>query len=315
MTNIYIPPELLREIISYLFSSAPGSPEIGSNKPSNTLSPVSQASKSLRAICLEIWFRTFYTQEPSDIVYLREHFPQSLLTWTRVVHCAQQTHNINSPAFWDLRGFQQLEKIRLDWLASWIPSSAPSRNPTFRFDSVIRELEIRGLDWPSPLMFPYIHSNFPEIRVLHLWQTRSWCNLCHVCSVLSFQDPCPKEVTYEGGFGLPLAYSRFLAKFEFLATVHIFVVARGGGRTTLSQSDNPNLWAGECDQCMHLIYMDDQFRQNYVEVKKGTNGFKTSTGSIYLRPPALEKVQWRFQEPEVNFSEFEEDSSDTDAEE
>ena len=112
---------------------------------------------------------------------------------------------------WELHGFKRLEKIRLDWLFQVImphsdfESEIPvDRLPFKHVPSTVTELDIRGLPWPSPLIFYGVSVILPNLEVLRLRQHEIWCSLCHTCSVVKFQAPGPEKITYDGGLGLPV---------------------------------------------------------------------------------------------------------------
>ena len=77
---------------------------------------------------------------------------------------------------------------------------------------------------------------------------------------------------------------------------------------------NPNLWSGECDTCMVMMYDDDAFREKWVAWKRrvglacgvGDN----DGGKKNLRPPKLRRVEYRFstvdeEEEEEQFEDYE----------
>ena len=47
--------------------------------------------------------------------------------------------------------------------------------------------------------------------------------------------------------------------------------------------NNDNLWTGECDACMDIMFTMDDFRNEWIEQKKSLQ-----------RPPALKTVKWQF---------------------
>lgn len=48
--------------------------------------------------------------------------------------------------------------------------------------------------------------------------------------------------------------------------------------------ENEDWWCGECDQCIALMYPDEDFREEWIEKKKDAQP----------RPPSLQVVEWRF---------------------
>lgn len=57
------------------------------------------------------------------------------------------------------------------------------------------------------------------------------------------------------------------------------------GKSILGSEDgqNQNLWSGECDRCMEVMYEDETFRREWV-LKK----------NVSVKPPRLGKVEWCF---------------------
>ena len=55
-------------------------------------------------------------------------------------------------------------------------------------------------------------------------------------------------------------------------------------------NSNPNLWVGECDNCMKTNYEDDTLRQEWVDRKRGIGVCHDDNG----KPPKLRRVEWRF---------------------
>lgn len=136
------------------------------------------------------------------------HYKSAELTLgNRVIHCVQTDSKYVS--IWNLQEFECLSTIRLDWMSPRMMPYHGSDNPTDRLpftnvSSSITELDIRGLPWPSPLVFHNIGELLPELKILRMQQHKIWCGLCHTCSVVRFRSPGPKSVVYEGGLGLPV---------------------------------------------------------------------------------------------------------------
>jgi hypothetical protein len=113
---------------------------------------------------------------------------------------------------WELCGFERLAKIRLDWLPKamsphYYGSADPAdRLPFTHVPSTVTELDIRGLPWPSPLIFYNIGRILPSLQVIRLRQQKVWCGLCHTCSVARFHTPGPGRIVYEDGLGLPVFF-------------------------------------------------------------------------------------------------------------
>ncbi|RDB26617.1 hypothetical protein Hypma_005577 [Hypsizygus marmoreus] len=297
----HVPPELVREIFNFLFDTPLNdSEELGvpNRQKWSSIHGLTLVSKDFRALTLEAWFRTLFVTSPADITLLQDVFPEIGRAWTRELHCVQ-LHS-RETSVWNLEGFQCLSRIRLDWMSpSMMPhygSDDPAdRLPFTHISSTVTELDIRGLPWPSPLVFHNINKILPQLRILKLRQSRTWCGLCHTCSVVKFRSPGPEMLVYEGGLGLPMHYSRVFSALEHLHTVSITVPDLGSGTTTLSQKHNPYLWSGECDRCMEIMYEDEAFRVRWVARKQGqADDTKEGGKTVYVFPPALKRVEWRF---------------------
>jgi len=91
-------------------------------------------------------------------------------------------------------------------------------------------------------------------------------------------------------------YARVFCSLLRLHTVCITIPDFGQGRTTLADGKGQNqyLWAGECDRCMGIMYEDDAFRDGWVARKQGRIREGEDNNGVYIRPPALRKVEWRF---------------------
>ncbi|KAI0916254.1 hypothetical protein AcW1_009919 [Taiwanofungus camphoratus] len=147
----------------------------------------------------------------------------------------------------------------------------------------LQELEMHDHPWPSPMVMQSIAETFPELRVLKLSQNAIWCGLCNTCNVASFNVPPPSPLVYTSGKGLPSHYHQFLAPLVHLQTVHLIVGFDTDGGTSIHDA-NDNMWCGECDHCMSLMYADEAFRSEWVEKKK----------SPHPTPPSLRRVEWYF---------------------
>jgi len=77
--------------------------------------------------------------------------------------------------------------------------------PTGNCPATLYELDVRGLEWPSPSVLLHIANTCPELRVLRMRQPRIWCTLCHTCERVGFEEPRPEKIVYEGGLGLPVS--------------------------------------------------------------------------------------------------------------
>ncbi|KAF8066693.1 hypothetical protein FPV67DRAFT_1416680 [Lyophyllum atratum] len=325
---MYIPPELVHDIISFVLDPpavAADERGVSFKHDWSSLEALTLTSKAYRTLALNAWFRTLFIKVPSDIHVLQAMFPD-VAGAIKQLHCVQ-THT-KSTSVWNLRGLTHLSTVRLDWLSPSMMPHYGSKDPADRLpftnvSSSVTELDIRGLPWPSPMVFHNIHNILPDLNILRLRQERIWCGLCHTCSVARFTSPGPEEIIYKGGGGLPMHYARAFGSLQHLHTVTITIADFGGGKTTLQDGEehNPYLWAGECDRCMEIMYEDDVFRDEWVARKKGlASTDKEPHRSTYVAPPALKRVEWRFwrsegseemdvQESEDELSETSEESS------
>ena len=83
---------------------------------------------------------------------------------------------------------------------------------------------------------------------------------------------------------------------------------------TSNTNVNPNLWSGECDTCMMMMYDDDSaFREKWVARKRRV-GLACGDGQKDVRPPKLRRVEYRFSTVDGGEEEDEqfEDSEDVD---
>ncbi|KAJ3886485.1 hypothetical protein GG344DRAFT_69631 [Lentinula edodes] len=281
--NCSLPPELLREIISFHISqniTLVDTKHVGSSKPSWQLfSSLSLASKILRTLALEAWFAILCVRRDEDLLDEFMPFPE-IKTWTREIHFMQWTEDSSS---WNFEGFTRLKKIRIDCSKTDI---VPPKFPSGLVISNDIELEIRNLYWPSPLVAQCISRIFPKLKVLRLRQARTWCGLCHTCCIPEFRSPVPKSIRYEDGMGLPVHYALAFSSLEYLETIHIMVGVLESGKTTLGsgKGQNPNLWSGECDRCMEIMYEDETFKREWVAKKQ----------NVTVKPPMLSTVEWSF---------------------
>ena len=97
-------------------------------------------------------------------------------------------------------------------------------------------------------------------------------------------------------------YARAFCSLPHLHTVRITIPNFGFGHTILSDAKDHNryLWAGECDRCMVIMYEDNVFRDRWVARKQGIRPGGGDTDFIYVRPPALRRVEWSFWSAEAD---------------
>lgn len=112
-------------------------------------------------------------------------------------------------------------------------------------------------------------------------------------------------------------YARVFRTLKDLHTVFITIADFGSGQTTLSNeaTENQHLWTGECDRCMCVMYDDTSFRDRWVARKRGIVLEGSEKETVYIRPPALIRVEWRFwvaqDEEEVDFLESADEVSES----
>ncbi|KAK7049922.1 hypothetical protein VNI00_005352 [Paramarasmius palmivorus] len=286
-----LPVEIFREIVRHVLGSKETSDVIGfSSKPSwCRISSLVYSSKLLRALSLERWFQTLYISTPGDIIDGSLVFPEIKKSWTRELHCILHETESSQMERWEIEGFKRLNKIRFDWIKP-MPNDQSFTSTWFQSTIPMTELEIRGMEWPSPKVVSSIARTFPHLEILRLQQDTVWCGLCYLCCVPGFQEPGPSSITYKGGLGLPFHYSQALAPLSRLQVVIITVRDNGRGETELRNEagKNDNIWSGECDECMALMYSDSDYRE------RSTANKKKAVEKSEERPSSLEVVEWRF---------------------
>ncbi|KAK7052189.1 hypothetical protein R3P38DRAFT_2859033 [Favolaschia claudopus] len=286
-----VPVELLHEIFSHVLVFEPVSvvhTHGASSKPQwELVRSLSLASKAFRNLTLEAWFRVFVTRTPSDLTFVEERLP-GIYSWAREFHCISAFSSVSGPA-WDLQNFLRLHTIRLD-----CPSFDFNKIPLQNVPPTVFSLDLRGMIWPAPYAFEAIANLFPELRTMRMSQKKIWCGLCHTCSQVKFAGSVPQSLIYNDGLGLPIHYAWILSSLKHLQSVTIAVPFSTGVNVSLNLSDPlRDLWAGECDRCVGILYGDEEFRERWIARKKGTLA-DDSFGRGYRKPPALEIVEWAF---------------------
>ncbi|KAJ6598371.1 hypothetical protein DFH09DRAFT_1131640 [Mycena vulgaris] len=325
----FLPVELVREIVAYILVPPPSPvPEPGSNsKPKwSLIGNFSVACKTFRALALEAWFRVLFMRSPVDLSFLQNNLQEIRSSWTREIHCVANYHwqldkQTQSDIAWDLAGFRQLKIIRLDCPSIIVIERSGEHHQRFPFLNIpasVMELDLRDLSWPSPFVFQAITATFPELKILRLSQRRVWCGLCHTCSSVRFVEPVPPKLVYKEGLGLPMHYALALAPLRHLHTVNIAMPYTNGTNIHLNPK-NPaeDLWSGECDGCVGIMYADADFRERWIARKRGIllpdPGGKASD-RLYTKPPALETVEWAFCSSEVDDDNDDDDDEETEVE-
>ncbi|KAJ6618121.1 hypothetical protein B0H10DRAFT_1266101 [Mycena sp. CBHHK59/15] len=271
-SDMVLPLELVREIIGYVLvtSQAALSDEPGTNtKPDWTLvSSLSLVSKTYRTLALEAWFRVLFITSPADLLFLQHSLPEVRTSWAQELHCVRKTGL--DP--WDLDNFKRLKTIRLDWPSPHVldPDGNLQNYPFVNLPANIVVLDIRGLTWPSPFVFQAITLAFSDLRILRLDQHKVWCGLCHTCSTVKLAEPIPHKLAYQDGLGLPVHYARSLSPLQHLHTISIKMPVWPGTHICLNPNDpGKELWTGECDRCVGIMYDDEAFRERWTERKRG----------------------------------------------
>ncbi|KIM43558.1 hypothetical protein M413DRAFT_18039 [Hebeloma cylindrosporum] len=291
-------------------------------KPSwSLIESLTLASRTFRQVALERWFRTLYIKSFTDLEYIDLMFPYLKAQWCRHLHCVQL--DPSAICAWNLAGFKRLTSVRIDWFPiNFTPTyNSPHIGSAFiNMECPVKTVEVTGLRYPTPMSLNAFTAPFPHMTTLELESLRTWCGLCHTCTLVRFSFPTPTGFVYEGGLGLPVHYARILFSLESLqeVTITLPVIGSGAPSPGLSASANDNLWVGECDRCMSLMYEDDAFKNSWVERKRGITPMNVDEKLVYVRPPNLKKVQWKFWEfdPSKGPSEYskEEVASDADLE-
>ncbi|KAF8201265.1 hypothetical protein K438DRAFT_1581842 [Mycena galopus ATCC 62051] len=307
-----LPVELVREIIGHVLVFQPfgAGGERGENlKPKwDLINSLSVASKTYRTLALEAWFRVLFTKSPTDLVFL-QHQLQEVREWTREMHCISIYPPLSFD-LWDLAGFRHLKTVRLD-----CPKISYLKFPFVNMPHTVTNLDLRGTIWPSPYVFQAVTDTFPQLQNLRLDQPKIWCGLCHTCSRVKFAGVVPPKLVYKDGLGLPIHYARALSSMRYLQSVTIVVPYSRGEHIVLDPIDPlRDLWAGECDRCVGVMYEDQNFRARWIARKKGTP-LPDSSGvdhvdRLYVKPPALETVEWAFWNDEVGEDEEPDDDDD-----
>ncbi|KAF9481732.1 hypothetical protein BDN70DRAFT_802741 [Pholiota conissans] len=298
-----MPNEIVEQIIQQILETDEGtrSDETGENsKPSwKLLEAFSCTCWNFRLLALPVWFRTLYLKSASDIQDIQTLFPVLKEKWTRHLHCI--CFHDSQHLVWDLSGFKRLYTIRVDWLyQNFTPLYAmedPEVVPFINVDSPIKELDIRGVRYPSPMILQAFTNPLQHLVILKLESLRTWCGLCHTCTLVRFPSPKPAGFLYEGGLGLSVHYARSLFSLNYLEEVIFTLPDVGFGLPSPdfpSDSDENNMWTGECDRCIALMYDDSTFRKGWMARKRGVDVEGVHPRSIYQKPPSLKKVQWNF---------------------
>ncbi|KAM5537069.1 hypothetical protein V8D89_009215 [Ganoderma adspersum] len=285
-----LPTELLRHIVFDYIAFNEGrkleEPQQTYKPPWSSVEPLTLASKVLRQLAFEAWFQVYYVRSPDDLLTAWPEFS----LWTKELHCVELGTDLQIlPVHWNLRAFHRLRKLRIDF--------DPMMSNTMllmRFDypkhiaSGIQELEIYDTSWPSPLTIRLIVDAFSGLRTLKLCQDLIWCSLCNICCFSTFRDHPPEEIVYDKFIGLPGHYATYMRSLTNLEEVVLTISYGLGGKFPLLEG-NANLWTGECDACMDMMYAEEDFRKDWVEKK---------TQSV--RPPSLRFVKWRFRHKDVD---------------
>ncbi|KIY72249.1 hypothetical protein CYLTODRAFT_440683 [Cylindrobasidium torrendii FP15055 ss-10] len=290
-----LPLELLEYIISWAFTLHSPSGDLlhVPSKPSwGAVSGFSLASKTCRAIFLEYWFMTLYMAEcqHSDFENLFSTFPDICTRWTRHLHCVLPIdlvrHRMHVPL--TVARFEKLQTIRLGYCGLHSKRTYAGTHSALSSHRGVDSFSIYNVLWPSPIIMKHISHTFIGLRYLAIHGRTIWCGLCYTNSTPAFASPIPRRLRYENsqGLGLPALFSKCLSSLHSLEFVSISVPIVDGGQTLLTEGDGGNefLWSGECDDCITRNYVDEIFRNDWVERKR--NGEP--------RLPSLQVVEWKF---------------------
>ncbi|KAJ7705500.1 hypothetical protein B0H17DRAFT_919910 [Mycena rosella] len=310
---LFFPLELVHEIIAWLLITPTSAEQAGTNpKPKwSLIASFSSASKTYRTLALEAWFRVLFLRSPQDLLFLKENLQEIRSSWTRELHCIANYHRQLDGHPWDLAGFCRLQTIRLHCSSIVV---VKERLPFINIPPSVMEVDLRDLTWPSPFVFQAITATFPDLRTLRLSQRRVWCGLCHTCSTVKFVEPVPSKLVYKEGFGLPIHYARALAPMRYLHTVRITIPYTNGTSIRLNPDDPAkDMWSGECEDCVRIMYADADFLERWIARKGGTflsNLPGKDAERLYIKPPALETVEWTFWRSEIDDDEELEEEED-----
>ncbi|KAJ7040654.1 hypothetical protein C8F04DRAFT_1253585 [Mycena alexandri] len=303
-----LPLELIREIISHVLLAPPATvseePYTNSKPQFSLISSLSLASRTYRTLALEAWFQILFTESSADPEFIQNELPE-IREWTRKIHFSSPS--LFSSTAWNFGGFRRLQVIRID---------CPVFHYDYRFNvpSTVTELDVRGVTWPSPFVLQTITILLPLLVTLRLSHRKIWCGLCHTCCLVKFAGTVPAKLVYTGGLGLPIHYARALSCMPRLRTVSITLPYSPGAHITLDAKDPMHeLWSGECDRCVGIMYEDQAFREIWTARKKGeplSGSSGDSAERLYIKPPALETVEWCFWrgDEEANDEDDEEDN-------
>ncbi|KAJ7628563.1 hypothetical protein FB45DRAFT_40616 [Roridomyces roridus] len=290
-----LPIELVTAIIDYALAAQ----DSLTNKASwDSVSPLSLASKIYRTLVLEAWFRVLLTKDPADVSFIASKFREIRSSWTRELFCKPQLLDGSQDLeVWDLTGFRRLHTVRVDCKSCSLARQFPFRSVPLS----ITELELLDVYWPSPFVMQGVADIFPALRTLKLRLPRIWCGLCNTCSSVRFAEPVPPKLVYSEGLGLPIHYARAMSHMQHLRTVHI-TVSYSSGTQIQFNANNPteDLWSGECDRCVELLYGDKDFHDRWTARKKGIDSAGGKGERLYIKPPALATVEWTFLKNEVD---------------
>ncbi|KXN85627.1 hypothetical protein AN958_10964 [Leucoagaricus sp. SymC.cos] len=297
-----LPFELIHEIVqTCLELDLPLNQLLGSNSkaPWSSVSSLSATCKAFRGLVLKAWFEHFYTENPEDTTLLPEKIPQAGKSWVRHIHCVLFDDAYLQPSRpWNLEGYSRLQTVRLDRMSPYDERTLlqkPDDVPFINASSTIVTFDFRGRYWPYPSAYSFIPRCLPSIKSLILYQHQVWCGLCFTVNEVEFGEPVPTRLSYGDGFGLPIHYAKVLQSMPVLEHVSVHIPVFDSGSTSLSQSDNKNMWNGECDSCNELLFSDHTFADEYVSRKQqGIIRLADGTEHRWQRPPSLKSVRWIF---------------------
>ena len=141
----------------------------------------------------------------------------------RYLHCVQPASG--KVFIWSLYGFQRIASLRVDWLHKNAILQDITGEEVIPFIDVhcpIKELDIRGVQYPSPMMIKALTNPFQHLVKLKLDLVRVWCGLCHTVTFVRLPNSAPKSFLYKGGIGLPVSRSLTFSVIKRLKDVYRF---------------------------------------------------------------------------------------------
>ncbi|KAJ7054127.1 hypothetical protein C8F01DRAFT_1089064 [Mycena amicta] len=260
-----LPLELVHEIVSYACTPTD---ETASKATWHSIYPLAIASRAYRGIALEGWFRVLRLL-PTNIHPVDEN-----CMFRRATNSIPPGISVSSIDFTYVRFNHPPLPNRQASVLQVFANTPPN----------IVELDLRHLLWPRPDVFSAVAAVFPALEVWslqYLLQSRAWLELF-------LRSSCTRT-----GLDYQIHYARALSPLVHLHTVTITVPYTEGAHIAL---DSKDLWAGECDSCVEMLYGDPDFLDKWSARKRGvvTSG-EDESRKAYIKPPSLRIVEWVLQ--------------------